>query len=328
MASNRSLSKEEFEERLNYFTNNNFENLEIFTRLDIKMKFRCKRCNTTIDRIPEYLLKNKDKEKCITCKKKNEIISYINTREDYELINIEDIKGNQTFINVKHTECGMKRKVQFAGFKKKRGCPYCKNNLKMDINLLKSKIKEKYGNQFLVIESNYKNNKTPMKFLHTECNKIIETSSNNLLYYGRCPHCSVNSKGEEFIKNYLLEKNIDFLKEYSIQNLKNEKKLRFDFYLPDVDLLIEFDGKQHFLRDEKSFMIREYDRRIKNDRMKNQYCKENNLNLLRISYLEYDNLRLILDAIIKEKSSTTIESLNILFIKNKKIINEDKYYNE
>lgn len=78
-----------------------------------------------------------------------------------------------------------------------------------------------------------------------------------------------------------------------------ESKLRFDFYLPDYNYCIEFDGKQHFepvhfggisLKEaKKDFKIQQ----IK-DKIKDEYCKTNNIGLIRISYLEFKNYKNIL----------------------------------
>lgn len=60
----------------------------------------------------------------------------------------------------------------------------------------------------------------------------------------------LNSKGEEKITQILLKLNIIFYKEYQFIDCINPKtntKLRFDFYLPDYNCCIEYDGKQHYV---------------------------------------------------------------------------------
>lgn len=114
-----------------------------------------------------------------------------------------------------------------------------------------------------------------------------------------------NSVGEEKIKQYLKQLNIVFHQEYGFSDCKYINKLRFDFYLPDYNCCIEFDGKQHFKEKgtwaEKDNGLKEI--QIK-DNIKNQYCKNNNIKLIRIPYWDIDkiNEKYLMNLIICEMS--------------------------
>jgi hypothetical protein len=105
------------------------------------------------------------------------------------------------------------------------------------------------------------------------------------------------SRGEYRIASFLGKECITFYREYYINGLygKYGHFLYFDFYIPEYNLAIEFDGVFHY---EKA-----NDRQKENDFRKVAYCKKNGLNLLRIKYTEYENIeKLILakiDAIAK-----------------------------
>ena len=73
--------------------------------------------------------------------------------------------------------------------------------------------------------------------------------------------------------------------------------MKFDFYLPEHNICIEYDGEQHFNKYHKWDDDLNFDIRIKRDQIKNDYCKNNNINLLRI---KYDQFRKI-DVILTEK---------------------------
>ncbi len=109
-----------------------------------------------------------------------------------------------------------------------------------------------------------------------------------------CPICN-ESKGEKAIRLYLENNNIKFIQEYRFEDCRYKYTLPFDFYIPEYNLCIEFDGVQHFEAIEhfgggKSFKL------TKNrDKIKNEYCKENDIELLRIPYWEIDNIESILD---------------------------------
>ena len=91
---------------------------------------------------------------------------------------------------------------------------------------------------------------------------------------------------------------MSFQKEYSFENLINPKtgcKLRFDFALFNSQnkliCLIKFDGYQHFLTDSKGYYTKEKILDLKyRDNLKNDYCKNNKIKLIRISYKDYNKL--------------------------------------
>lgn len=70
--------------------------------------------------------------------------------------------------------------------------------------------------------------------------------------------------------------------------------LPFDFYLPNSNQIIEFDGKQHFDQSSLFYHTTLSDQKS-HDEIKNKYCKDNNIGLLRIPYWEINNINSILD---------------------------------
>lgn len=119
--------------------------------------------------------------------------------------------------------------------------------------------------------------------------------------YGDCPYC-FSSKGEEEIAKFLTLWGYDFVREKRFKECKREGLLPFDFYIESLNLCIEFDGIQHYEavkfysktaeEAQKAFEIRQL-----NDNIKNQFCKDNEIKLLRIPYYEYDNIEQILSKI-------------------------------
>lgn len=78
---------------------------------------------------------------------------------------------------------------------------------------------------------------------------------------------------------------IDFLSEYSFPLLKKNKSLRFDIFIPSLNILIEYQGKQHynpvnFFGGEEQFL-----KQKQNDLMKKEFCFNNNLKLITILIL-------------------------------------------
>lgn len=101
-----------------------------------------------------------------------------------------------------------------------------------------------------------------------------------------CGFCNENSHGNIKIEQLLKSNNINFIREKRFIDCKDKGCLPFDFYVNDF-YCIEYDGKQHFTQNGTIF---DYETTRQHDIIKSQYCKENNIPLIRIPYTHYDNL--------------------------------------
>lgn len=111
-----------------------------------------------------------------------------------------------------------------------------------------------------------------------------------------CPKClKIVSIGEKIIRDILIKNNIKYIEQHSFKNCRNRYILKFDFYLPEFNTIIEYDGKQHFIQGWNSF--KEFERTKQNDSIKTKYCLKNNIKLIRIPYTELKNIEKILNSI-------------------------------
>lgn len=126
-----------------------------------------------------------------------------------------------------------------------------------------------------------------------ECGTICERLSSSLLQ-GVAISCGcIHSKGEQLISYLLQQNNINYETQKTFQNCRfsNTNYLaRFDFYLPDYNCLIEFDGKQHFEYTSGWNTKKNFEKIQQHDIFKNQWCKNNNIALIRIPYTYYESL--------------------------------------
>lgn len=108
-----------------------------------------------------------------------------------------------------------------------------------------------------------------------------------------CKKCK-DSIGEKKISKILNKYNIHYSREHGFEDCKNIYPLRFDFYIPSMRICIEFDGIQHF-EPVEIFGGEESFRKLKqNDLIKNEYCEDNYIDLIRIKYDQVDNIENIL----------------------------------
>lgn len=124
---------------------------------------------------------------------------------------------------------------------------------------------------------------------------LILNNNNSFLENAPIKMAVTPSKGEEFIADLLEKAGIFFIKEKGFSDLR-KNMLRFDFYLPQTNTIIEWDGIQHFeqvaffQKTKKDFL-----RAKENDRKKNAYCLAKNIHLIRVPYWEYENIKTIND---------------------------------
>lgn len=114
-------------------------------------------------------------------------------------------------------------------------------------------------------------------------------------HYGqKCEDCSSKiSIGELKVKQYLESRNINYESQKWFSDCRDIHPLPFDFYLPDRNTFIEFDGKQHF--DDTHFFNYDFNKNKLHDNIKDEYCKNNDYTLIRIPYWEINKIDDILD---------------------------------
>jgi very-short-patch-repair endonuclease len=254
---------------------------------------------------------------------KNEIK---NIDSNYELIS--EYKNCHTHVKIKHLKCGYEYLVTPTRFLSGDRCPKCSKRIPKTTKMFKEEIYKLVGKEYVVLDEYPKNNKINISFKHNKCNSIFKMSPHNFLRGQRCPECYRKelSKKANYIYNLLKSNNIKVKKEKTYKDCKDKSLLKFDFFLKDYNCIIEFDGLQHF--DKKSFMGKTYKTTHKHDLMKNEFCKNNKINLIRIPYkLNENEIKNIIMRIIKEKDlNNFIEKYDLFTIINEDITNEIKYY--
>lgn len=106
------------------------------------------------------------------------------------------------------------------------------------------------------------------------------------------------SFGEYYIKVFLDHNSISYTREKKFSNCRSIKNylLRFDFYLNDYDILIEFQGQHHFKPVNKGRRAKSVHKKtIENDQIKKQFCQDNNIKLLIVNYWELKYIFSILE---------------------------------
>lgn len=219
--------------------------------------------------------------------------------ESHNLIMVGEYKNNITpieFICRKHQDKGIQKMNWSTMHRSPCPCRYCKgfSTIAKTDEELRDEIKNKKNPNIEVI-GRYKNMKTKIECKCRKCGRTIYLRPDHIKRGIGCGYCT-KSIGENRVETFLKEHHIKYEREYRFEDcIRVKKSMPFDFYLSEINTVIEYDGVQHFQIigrfGEESF------RELKlNDKFKSNYCKEHNINLIRISYKEKDMVDKILSA--------------------------------
>jgi rubrerythrin len=169
---------------------------------------------------------------------------------------------------------------------KKYGCPSCgKTKATKTTENFITDAKKIHGNYYDYSQVKYINNNTKVEIICDKHGIFKQLPITHIQGEKGCPICK-NSKGEMKIRNLLLKNKIIFEQEKRFIDCRDKLPLPFDFYLETLNIIIEFDGKQHF----EAFGKWGGEKKIKetqyHDKIKNEYCINNNIHLIRIRYDE------------------------------------------
>ena len=204
--------------------------------------------------------------------------------DEYSVIG--EYKNNKEKVKMLHNNCGNEYEVTPGHFLSSgRRCPYCKGGSPKTKNIFPQKFEEVSMGHYELL-SEYKTNREYITVKHLKCENSYEVRAGNFLSGKGCPYCN-ESHGERTIAKLLIDNKISFIRQKRFKECKNIKTLPFDFAVIKEDkviCLIEYNGLQHykpidFFGGEEGFK-----QRIKNDKIKCDYCKDNNIPLFCISY--------------------------------------------
>lgn len=179
-------------------------------------------------------------------------------------------------------------------------CPYCatieSHNLqrKSTEDFIKDSIKV-HGDRYDYSKVNYIDVTTHVEIICKKHGKFLQTPNTHQGGAG-CPNCNI-SRGEELIKQILIKHNIEYFQQKTFRGLRDVGKLKCDFYLPLFNLVIEFNGRQHYevvkaFGGEKGFIDTQ-----RRDKIKREFLYKKNIKLLEIHYQE-ENVEKIISEFI------------------------------
>lgn len=195
-------------------------------------------------------------------------------------------KGARTPINHICNKCNNLYKQRPYAHLRGQSCPLCRCK-EQHINQRKSpKEYDKWleNNTNIICLDSYINAMTKINHKCLQCNKVFKVNPHNVKNGKGCPYCK-QPHGEKFIQSYLDKHNIVYESQKKFHDLKDKTYLSYDFYLPKQDILIEYQGLQHFRSisfDSKNYT--DLEKQQYHDKLKRDYAINNDYTLLEPTY--------------------------------------------
>lgn len=301
IAKKLSRSHEDFVSRI-YSNTDKIEVLGRYINSKTKLLCRCRDCNNEWFAYPNNLLSGGGCPKC----RIKEAHNKTRKTHDYFIRELNDINPNIEVIDkykgaLSNVTCRCKKCNYMWETKpnsllsNKTGCPRCRDSYKRthkefieEMSIVSPKIK--ILGSFTKVHDN-------LLCECVDCHTQWMAAPLNLLKGSGCPCCSnKESRGERKIRNYLETHCVSFEPQKKFTNLFGDKnKLSYDFYIKDKNLLIEYQGQQHYYPIDWFGGDKQFSKQQEYDSLKREYAKNNKIRLLEISYEEYEKIESILD---------------------------------
>lgn len=304
-------SYEQFRSEVKSSTNDEYDVLPPYKNNKTKVEFIHLKCNHHFVMKPNSFLSG---QRCPKCAKghrvklrtmtNSEFLNRVKQRWGDEYTVLSTYKNSDTPVKVKHNRCGNVYMTRPADFLRGHGCLKCSYadrsskigiNQRTPLSKVKESIKNILGINYVVLtkDNEYKGNRQHIKIKHLVCGTVYDVRYSDIQsHHTGCPYCALRKKssyGERLIRSLLINSfcysdGSDFIYGYIIPDLKYKNNLHFDFWLPNKRVAIEYDGEQHYKPISFWGGIESYKILLHRDQLKNTYCINNNITLIRIPY--------------------------------------------
>lgn len=215
-------------------------------------------------------------------------------RFDYRKTQYKDAKTKVCIICKEHGEFYTLPHTHLISKSLTGACTKCSYEYRSKIQLhtqaqVIEKFKSVHGDLYDYSKTKYKNDRTKVEIICREHGSFFVTPNAHFLRKRGCKFCK-KSHGENKTKLILERNNIEYVSEKIFDDCRNKRPLPFDFFLPKYNILIEFQGEQHFRYTKHRGWNNKgnFNKIKKTDKIKRDWCKKNNYYLLEIMYDEMD----------------------------------------
>lgn len=301
----RKLTQKEIIERFKKVHGERYDySLVKYVNINTKVKIICKK-HGIFEMSPHNHLNSQNCPKCSKQSKTKTNEQFIkeanekhNFKYDYSKINYINNCTKVEIICKEHGSFYQEPRQHLSGG---GGCPKCAMLYVSKLHADKyrktneqfiEEAKKVHSQQYDYSKINYINSNTKIVIICKKHGLFYQTPQHHLEGNG-CPKCR-SSKGETKIRKFLKEKNIPFEEQKKFTNCKDNKELPFDFFIPSLNILIEYQGEQHYKNSYKE-ESHDWHKYRHHDWLKRNFARKNNYNLIIIPYWEFNKIENILN---------------------------------
>ncbi len=220
---------------------------------------------------------------------------------------------SKTRVDLKCNKCSHEFKQKPCTNLSGKGCPNCwksrnrlpKYNSRNTLEDIEERCKVFFEDTLDFSNSEAKTSNEKISVFCKKCNNNFDQYTGHLVRGVGCQICSraeKQSKPEKLIESILKENRVKYECEKSFEGCSHKNKLRFDFYLPELNTCIEYQGEQHYNPISIFGGEEALKKQIIKDQVKRKYCTDNNIKLLEISYRDS------IEKVLKERYFQTLYS--------------------
>ena len=276
----------QFQQTISSLVGDEYTFLDKYINSTKKLRVKHNKCGNVYEVAPNNFLQGNRCPYCFGTTKKTDIQFqhevHILVGNEYTFL--DKYVNNKTKLRVKHNKCGNTYEVKPTNFLFGKRCPYCstKDKSKTDIQF-QHEINFLVGNEYTFLDK-YVNNHTKLRVKHNKCGNIYEVTPNSFTQGNRCPYCNNIPKGETIITKLLDTFNTNYRYQKTFPDLKDDRLLSYDFYIPDQNILIEYQGIQHYQPVDIFGGETTFKKQQKHDQMKLDYARDHGYNLIAVPY--------------------------------------------
>ena len=179
-----------------------------------------------------------------------------------------------------------------------RGCRSCfYDRLRISRSQFLRRTAKVHGKGFIYCIDELKTTNHWITMKHLKCATVSKVRVSNHLSGQSCMKCKSSSLAELRISEFLKKNKIRFKEQFKIKGYA----YRYDFYIPSINLLIEYDGEQHFKPVDHFGGVLAWEKTVQRDKDKTYLAKDHGYNLIRISYKSFDTVEKTLSRAIDGK---------------------------
>ena len=291
------FTDEKFREKLK-LKNPNMEAVEDYIDMITPISFRCLKCGNIEKHDPHSILKSKVGG-CKNCRKialsksrslTDEYFKEAVYKKNPSIKILSNYNGGCSRINCCCLLCNNHWITSAQSLLSGTGCPVCgyvKNGL------MRRKTNEQFVEELFSVNprirplSNYTRSKDKVKCLCLICLNEFFATAGNLLSGSDCPNCDM-PKGERIVSSWLKANGINTEQQVTFKDLLGLKDghLSYDFYIKQYNLLIEYQGQQHYYPVDVFGGKKQFEVQQEHDKRKKEYAEKHGINLLCIRYDE------------------------------------------